>query len=153
MDIKEKQDLLQVKLVPFIEEAGFRVFEFKIFFSGSKLSLRILVDFKEGGISLEDCSNLSKKVAQYLDGLNLIDELFVLEVFSPGIDRDLVTGNDFMRVKGKLVSLWLTKELEGKSEYQGKILGSDLKVLSLEVGKKNFSIPISFIRKARQKVA
>ena len=42
------------------------------------------------------------------------DESYVLDVSSPGIDRDLTLLKDFSRIKGRKVELWTSEKVNGK---------------------------------------
>src|ERR1700712_3280784 len=50
--------------------------------------LRLILD-KEEGISLGDCEQISKHVSAYLDVVDFGRNRYVLEVSSPGLDRQL----------------------------------------------------------------
>lgn len=67
---------------------------------GGSWVLRFSVD-KPGGITLSECANLNHKLSALLDELNLIEERYLLEVSSPGLDRPLTKRSDFVRVIGK----------------------------------------------------
>lgn len=62
--------------------------------------LRFTVD-KSGGINLAECAELNKKLSILLDELDIIEERYLLEVCSPGLDRLLTKRSDFERVKDK----------------------------------------------------
>ncbi|MBN2120664.1 MAG: hypothetical protein JW734_06385 [Candidatus Omnitrophica bacterium] len=155
MEIKEKENLLKSTIIPYLEKEGIEVFELKFFYSSGKPLLRILVDFPEGGITIDDCSLLNKKLSDYLEGQNFLEGSFVLEVSSPGVNRDLSTFKDFLRVKQKSVSLWLSQEFEGRLHYDGKVLDvdSDKKVLFLELdNNKSITLPLNFIKKGKERI-
>lgn len=63
-------------------------------------ALRFTVD-KSGGINLAECAELNKRLSKLLDELNLVEEHYILEVCSPGLDRLLTKRSDFERVKDK----------------------------------------------------
>ncbi|MFC1599324.1 ribosome maturation factor RimP, partial [Candidatus Omnitrophota bacterium] len=88
MNIKEKEHFLRGKIIPFIEKLGFRVFEMRLFYGSGKLLLRILVDFDQGGIGLDDCALINRKVSDYLDESSFLNESCILEISSPGLTRD-----------------------------------------------------------------
>jgi len=154
MDIKEKESFLREKIVPFIEREGFRVFEVKLFYNAGRLFLRILVDFENGGISLDDCALINRRVSAYLHEEYVLEESFVLEVFSPGLTRYLSGALDFLRVKEREVCVWLKDALEGRDYYEAKLLDvdKDKETVVLGTGSKTFTIPICNIRKAKQKI-
>lgn len=66
--------------------------------------LRVFLD-KPGGIEIDDCKNVSEKLAKFLDEQDFIKEKYYLEVSSPGLDRKLRKERDFIRHKGDLVDV------------------------------------------------
>ncbi|RKY28837.1 MAG: ribosome maturation factor RimP [Candidatus Omnitrophota bacterium] len=151
--LQEKQAFLRKKITPLVEKEGFEVFELKLFYNKGRLFLRILIDFKEGGITLEDCQYINKKLSDYLDKEDFLESPFILEVSSPGIKRELKTLKDFLRVRGREINVWFQGQ-DFKKPIQGKVSGIDVfkgEVL-LETREGNLPIPLVKIRKATQRV-
>ena len=105
MDLKLKEAEIRDKIIPFIEKEGLAVFELRLFLSSGQLNLRILVDHPQGGISMDECVSLNRKLSGYLDEHPMVDGEFLLEVSSPGVKRDLTSPKDFLRIKDKPVSV------------------------------------------------
>lgn len=61
------------------------------------------------GVTLEDCTDVSRDVSQLLDVEDLIAQHYHLEVSSPGLDRKLRGPADYKRFRGQLVKVKLTK--------------------------------------------
>lgn len=155
MDLKEKEISLKEAITPFIQGQGLDVFEARLLFVEGKLTLRILVDYPKGGVTLDECVRLNRSLSDYLDSRSVLEESFLLEVSSPGIKRDLTTLKDFLRIKGKAVSVWLTQELEGKTHYDGDVVDVDFdkQKVFLTVKDQKISLPIDVIKKAKQRIA
>ena len=82
--------------------------------------VRVFVD-NNGGISLEDCRNLSFEIGQLLDAENLIPASYVLEVSSPGLDRPLKNLRDFQRQCRRMVTVFLHAPYLDKAQYTGRV--------------------------------
>jgi len=82
--------------------------------------LRIYID-KEGGVTLDDCSAVSQKVETILDAEDIIPSRYVLEVSSPGIERQLYSLKDFERFVGQLAKVKLRVDLDGQKVFVGTI--------------------------------
>ncbi|MFZ1700556.1 MAG: ribosome maturation factor RimP [Pyrinomonadaceae bacterium] len=82
--------------------------------------LRIYID-KEGGVTLEDCGSISRKVEEVLDAEDIIPSKYVLEVSSPGIERQLYSVADFVKFTGQLAKVKLKTEIEGQKTFVGTI--------------------------------
>ena len=81
-------DYVAKQLHPFFESNGFEVYDIDFIKEGSNWYLRVLVD-KNGGISLEDCGDISHFLSEKLDEHDPIEQAYILEVSSPGIERPL----------------------------------------------------------------
>lgn len=89
---------------------------------GSLKFLRIYID-KGGEMSLDDCQKLSRLISEKLDEVDPIEENYMLEISSPGLDRQLKKDRDFEREKGKEVELKLFKAKDGIKDFEGILLG------------------------------
>ena len=73
---------------------------------GRKGTLRIFID-KEGGITIRDVERFSRAYSDMLDAEDFIDQSYVLEVSSPGLDRKLAKPREINWALGKRVVLVL----------------------------------------------
>ena len=71
--------------------------------------LRIYID-KQGGVTLDDCSVISRGIEDVLDVEDFIPSRYVLEVSSPGIERQLYLLSDFVKFTGRLAKVKLKKD-------------------------------------------
>jgi ribosome maturation factor RimP len=94
--------------------------------SGTKREsvVRVFID-KDGGVTLDDCSNFSRDVETVMDDEDPIPSRYVLEVSSPGIERELYSIKDFERFLGRLARVKLKTELDGQKIFVGRIAGVD----------------------------
>lgn len=113
-------DILREKIKPLIEEESLELVELEFFKGGSASVLRIFVD-KVGGVTVDQCANLSRIIGDFLDMEDLIPHRYMLEVSSPGLDRPLTKGADFKRKIGERVKIFLREAEAGKTELVGKI--------------------------------
>jgi ribosome maturation factor RimP len=86
--------------------------------------LRIYID-KPEGVTLDDCSLFSRDVEAVLDLEDFIPSRYVLEVSSPGIERELYSVEDFRRFDGRLVKVKTKEEIDGQKTFVGTITGID----------------------------
>ena len=85
---------------------------------GSEYFLRLYID-KDGGVTIEDCENVSREISPMLDDLTFIKEAYIFEVSSPGIDRALTRDWHFEKVMGEEIEIKLFAPLDGKKEITG----------------------------------
>ena len=93
--------------------------------------LRIYID-KDGGIDHEDCKTVSEQIEKILDEKDLIKNPYILEVSSPGIDRQLKKPRDFLREMGKKIDATLFAPLDGVKEFTGTLSFYDEKELGID---------------------
>jgi len=88
------------------------------------LVVRIFID-KEAGVTLDDCSGFSQAVEAVLDAEDTIPVRYVLEVSSPGIERQLYSIEDFRRFAGRLAKVKTKAAIDGQKTFVGTITGVD----------------------------
>ncbi|MFN0139829.1 MAG: ribosome maturation factor RimP [Pyrinomonadaceae bacterium] len=86
--------------------------------------IRVYID-KQGGVTLDDCSLVSHKIEAVLDAEDFIPSKYVLEVSSPGIERQLYSREDFVRFTGQLAKVKLKREIAGQKTFVGIINAVD----------------------------
>lgn len=74
--------------MPIIESCGFELVDLEYVKEGSSKYLRAYID-KPGGITVDDCAEVSRPFSDKLDEADFIDEAYILEVSSPGLFRPL----------------------------------------------------------------
>lgn len=84
--------------------------------------LRVYID-KEGGIGLDDCQEVSGLLDDKIEEQNIINDRYILEVSSPGLDRALKKEKDFKREMGKMIDITLYKAINGEKMITGKLTG------------------------------
>lgn len=87
---------------PLAEELGLQLWDVRFVKEGADWYLRIYID-KEGGISIDDCVNMTHAVDKPLDALDAVAGSYTLEVSSPGINRQLTRPEHFAACIGRLV--------------------------------------------------
>ncbi|MCS7196254.1 MAG: ribosome maturation factor RimP [Aquificaceae bacterium] len=150
MHLQEKLIAEKVKelVEPVIKSMGYRLFDVE-FKPERGWVLRVILD-KEGGITIGDCEEVSKRISALLDVEDIIPVSYMLEVSSPGLTRELTKASHFEFFQGRLVRLVLKQALEGKRELKGFIEGFRENILHLkekDTGKE-YHIPFSFIARA-----
>ena len=86
--------------------------------------LRVFID-KEGGVDLDDCQDLSRKLEELLDAQDIIKTSYILEVSSPGLERELNKPRDCQREMGKDIDVSLFAPLDGKKVVTGPLSAYD----------------------------
>ena len=109
-------------VMPIIEKNNFELVDVEFVKEGQNWFLRLYVD-KPGGILIDDCELVSREVEKLLDESDPIEQAYILEVSSPGLDRPLKKDKDFERYKGEIIDIKLYKPVNGKKAYEGELVG------------------------------
>jgi len=91
-------------VVPIVEEFGLELVDIEYRREGSDWFLRLFID-KPGGVTLDDCADLSREIDPLLEVEGVITHAYRLEVSSPGLDRPLRKPADFERFLGEWVKV------------------------------------------------
>lgn len=90
---------------------------------GKARMLRLFID-KPGGVTHEDCANVSREVGTILDVEDAVPGgSYTLEVSSPGLDRKLLRAADYERFAGRRVRLTTREPMEGSRHFEGRLEG------------------------------
>ena len=108
--------------------------------------LRVFID-KPGGISVDDCANVSQHLSRLLavEGVNY-DRL---EVSSPGLDRALYKEQDFVRFAGAKARVKLRVAVNGQRNFTGTLGAVNDGKVELEVDGKLVAFELSNLDNAR----
>ena len=148
-DLETIKKLIEAELEPILAGLEAELVEIIIKKTSKGLHLQILADKKQG-ISVDDCAAINRQLGDILDQKSIIEEQYVIEVSSPGLDRQLKTKRDFERVAGNDVEIWLSIVVANNTFYTGKVksAGADSVTITTK-GAKDIDIPYSSINKAR----
>ena len=101
--------------------SGLEVVEVDLRGGGKARMLRVTID-KPGGVTHEDCANLSREVGTILDVEDAVPGgSYTLEVSSPGLDRPLLRPADYERFVGSLIKLTTRELVGGSRHFEGRL--------------------------------
>lgn len=114
------QEKVKDLVLPVVEDAGCELVDVEFVVENRRKVLRLLID-KSEGVGIDDCTLISQAVEPLIDEAEIMDSAYDLEVSSPGLDRPLITEEDFNRNKGRLVDIILKLQENGRNSYQGSL--------------------------------
>ena len=97
---------------------------------GSDYYLRAYID-REGGVTINDCENVSRALSDALDREDFIPDAYILEVSSPGLGRTLKKDKHLQLALGQEVEIKLFKPIEKCREFSGSLEGFDAQTLTI----------------------
>lgn len=131
---KVKQ-ICEEKLRPVIEEMGYDLVEVSYVKENGGMSLIFTID-KDGGVNVDDCEIVNKRLDPLLDEINPTDDKpYTLVVSSPGLDRPLKTDRDLKRNLGKEIEITLFAKMDGNKTFTGVLENFDDESITLKTDK------------------
>lgn len=105
---------------PIIEDEGCELWSVEYVREAGSWYLRVFID-KEGGVGIDDCERISRRLDPILDEADPIPDSYVFEVGSAGAERELKRPSDFEKFMGSEVEVKLYQPYEGKKSLVGKL--------------------------------
>ncbi len=138
-------------ILPVLEDLGLELVDIEYRREGRGWVLRLYID-KEGGVTLEDCSRVSRQVGDLIDIDDLIPNEYCLEVSSPGLDRPLKKEQDFIKYKDRRIQLNTFAPIDTRRNFKGTIKDFREGTLFLDAQGEPFEIPLDNIAKAKLEI-
>ena len=105
-------------LEPILKENNFELYDVEFVKEAGTFYLRAFID-KEGGININDCELVSRRLSELLDEKDFIPDAYILEVSSPGLGRTLKKDKHFEKSIGDEVEIKLFKAVDKQKEFTG----------------------------------
>jgi ribosome maturation factor RimP len=115
---------------PIIAERGLILWDVRFEKEGGSWYLRYFID-KEGGVNIQDCEYVSRAVEKRLDEEDPIEQSYILEVGSPGTERELTKSWHFEQYAGRAVRVKLFAAVNGGREHTGTLVSRGAEELTL----------------------
>ena len=136
---------------PLLHSQGFELVDLEYQRGPQGWVLRIYLD-RAGGVTLDDCAEVSGEIGAVLEVKDVIPNPYVLEVSSPGLTRPLRKPEDFNRFRNRLVKIKLYEPVEGRKNFRGNLLGLEGDKVRLEIEGRVYELPLQGIAKANLEI-
>ncbi len=120
-------------ITPILDALRFELVDVEYGKEDGEMILRAYID-KEGGITVDDCAEVSRRMDALLDAEDFIDGSYIFEVSSPGLDRPLKKEKDFARSVGKEVEVKTYRAVDGKKEFRGTLTAYTEETVTIQIG-------------------
>lgn len=125
---------------PIAEQLGLKIWDIRFVKEGASWILRIFID-KEGGVSIDDCVEMSHAINKPLDEADPIEQSYCLEVSSPGTDRELTRPAHFESYIGADIIVRLFRPIEtGERELHCKLIAHDSEGITVETDERQLML-------------
>ncbi len=137
---------------PVVEEEGCSLWDVEYVREAGEWYLRVYID-KEGGVSIDDCERISRRLDPLLDEADPVPESYVFEVGSAGAERELKRPRDFEQFMGSDVQVRLYQPVGGSKVYDGVLTGYEDGRVTVTVGKAEHSFDKAQVAQVRLRVS
>ena len=144
MGEKTKQKVLDLIRQPLAIE-GCEIADMALSQYKKSVTLRLFV-YSERGTGLDECGRISRIVGDLIDGSDLFESGYLLEVSSPGLDRPLKTARDFKFRVGETVRVILAES--DRKKLTAEIVGASDTDVEFRNDEGTFTMPLSQIEQA-----
>lgn len=120
-DLNKSELERQIKAI--VENNNLELVEVNVKKSANSI-LEVII-YNKDGITLDDCSNISREIDKNITLDDYFQNNYNIEVASPGLDRNLKTDDDLRRNQDKDLELKLYSKVNGEKEFIGKIKNYD----------------------------
>jgi len=120
-------------IAPVLEELGIDLWDVRFEKEGSQWYLRYFIDRLEGdeALTIQDCEAVSRKIDKLLDAADPIEQSYILEVGSPGIERELTQDWHFEICQDLKVTVRFIRPVDGERDFIGSLVGKKEKSITI----------------------
>lgn len=115
---KNTVDRVSEIIKPYVDELSLELWDVTFKKEGTDWYLRVFID-KNGGVSIDDCVNLTHAITKPLDEADPISQSYMLEVSSPGVERELKTDKHFAEYVGSSVMMRTIRPIDSVRDFNG----------------------------------
>lgn len=115
---KNTVDRVKEIIKPYLDELSLELWDVTFKKEGTDWYLRVFID-KDGGVSVDDCVDLTRAVTKALDDADPISQSYMLEVSSPGIERELKSDEHFEKYVGSPVMMRTIRPIDNVRDFNG----------------------------------
>jgi ribosome maturation factor RimP len=121
MDIGKIEKAVESISLPVINNLGYELVDVEFINEEDEWYLRLYID-KAEGITIDDCTKVSRSIDELIDEADPVEIGYYLEVSSPGPNRKLKLEKDYIKFKGENIKIFLQDAFDGKYEVEGRSL-------------------------------
>ncbi|NLA74679.1 MAG: ribosome maturation factor RimP [Deltaproteobacteria bacterium] len=132
---------------PLLYDMGYELIEVEYLSMHGRWVLRLYID-KEGGVTIDDCADVSRELGDVIDVKEVIEHEYVLEVSSPGLNRPLRREKDFLKATGSRVRIRMKEAVSGQRHFTGVFKNCAKGMVFLDLSGNIIGLPLKDIEKS-----
>jgi len=132
-------DTIHTAIESDVEELGYTVEYVENVKEGESKILRVVIDKENTTLTTDDCEIVSRKIEDKVDSL-MKDEMYILEISSPGLERQLKNTKLFNKYIGYNIYIKLYNKVENVKEFKGVLKEATNEYVIITIGDKEIKI-------------
>lgn len=144
LQLKSLSERLKDLVLPILESEGVHLIDVQLKGRSGNQTLKVFID-TEDGVTLDKCTEVSKRISERLDIEDLIAGKYRLEVSSPGVNRPLQNSQDFKRNLNREVEILFEENAEAQN-FRGEIIRVSEDTITIEGKSETKTISIARIK-------
>ena len=132
---------------PVVEDLGLDLVDVEYVTERGRWVLRVYID-KPGGVTIDDCADVSNEIGDLLDVKGVISGAYILEVSSPGLNRPLRKEKDFIWATGKKIKVRTKVPINGRRNFTGLLEGCSQGVITIRIEQDVVELALDGLEKA-----
>ena len=140
---RKTEQIVEELLLPIVDGMGLSIWDIEFVKEGPEYFLRVYIDKEEGGIGIDECEAVSRALSDELDRVDPIEQAYMLEVSSAGMDRQLKKESDFLRYLGHDVDIKLYAPIAGSKEITAQLLAYQDKTITVDYNGQELTLDLS----------
>lgn len=121
---------------PYAENLSLSIWDITFKKEGTDWYLRIFID-KDGGVSIDDCVDLTHAITKPIDEADPISQSYMLEVCSPGVERELKKDWHFEKYVGSKVMVRTIRPVDNVRDFNGVLISYNNGEFTVELQDEN----------------
>lgn len=147
--LEELLAVVKDKATVIADSMGYEIVEVNFSKEYRRLNLNFFI-YKKGGVDLNDCENFHNALDSLLEELSdKFPDDYVLNVSSPGLDRPILSDDDFRRALDTEIEVFVKGD--NKEAVRGKLTAYDAQIVTVSENKKGQIKQINILRQNIQK--
>ena len=126
---------------------GLEVVDVVLHTNKNPVVLRVDIRNPDQNTGLDDCERMSRSLEPTLDAADLIPHAYVLEISSPGAERQLQGDREFVAFRGFMVTVGTTVLHEGKQSWSGHLMSRNETHVTISIKGRIVNIPRELIER------
>ena len=147
--LEELLAVVKDKATVIADSMGYEIVEVNFSKEYRRLNLNFFI-YKKGGVDLNDCENFHNALDSLLEELSdKFPDDYVLNVSSPGLDRPILSDDDFRRALDTEIEVFVKGDK--KEAVRGKLTAYDAQIVTVSENKKGQIKQLNILRQNLQK--